>query len=599
MQPGVVPGAVFEFHAARAALGLTPGINSPLTTQAFDTSNNGNHGTLIGAAGSVASGYAGAGTLAAPSRLVLDGVDDYVSVPDAASLRLGTADFTIEIEVKSPFVNNAPSNGGLFSKGCGTTPAIGGWGLKAVGTTTNQLAFVDVSSAGAYNANLSFPNLAAGSHRIGVVRASGVYYRYYDGTPYSTPVTPANVANLTISDPLILGRLRIATTQYLGTEVPLARIYPFALSAAQMASNEAAGTYWPTIDEQLQALPALVTAILAKVNTLPAAPAAVGSAMTLTPDYDRTASAPGLLIIDGDSWASQATYPNAVFAAITPTPDTVNLGVGGQSWAGLLSDAATQVDSYHSASRAYNIVVAISGVNDYHSGSLASAKLPNMVAYCQGRRDAGFKVIVGSCGPDKLVDVAASYDAQRAIHNAYLRDHWPEFADGYADFTADTYIGGDNSPNDQPSSWSNGAHPSASGYGILAGYVTSAVNAIITATQAGAAVVLTSDYDRAKDDVLTPLEAVQDAADAVLLKTNTLGGAGAIEWTYTLTTDYGTPIPDADVWVTTDESGNSVVASGRTNANGVITFYLDAGTVYVWSQKTGYNFTNPDLEVVS
>lgn len=78
------------------------------------------------------------------------------------------------------------------------------------------------------------------------------------------------------------------------------------------------------------------------------------------------------------------------------------------------------------------------------------------------------------------------------------------------------------------------------------------------------------------------------------------GGAGAITWTYTLT-DSGTglPIADADVWITSNIGGTNVLASGKTNASGVVTFYLDAGTVYVWRQKTGYDFTNPDTEVVS
>ncbi|KKM98902.1 hypothetical protein LCGC14_1153290, partial [marine sediment metagenome] len=76
-------------------------------------------------------------------------------------------------------------------------------------------------------------------------------------------------------------------------------------------------------------------------------------------------------------------------------------------------------------------------------------------------------------------------------------------------------------------------------------------------------------------------------------------GAGAITWTYTLT-DSGTglPIADVTVWVTTDVPGVNVIASGITNANGIVTFYLDAGTVYVWRQKSGYNFTNPDTETV-
>jgi hypothetical protein len=74
---------------------------------------------------------------------------------------------------------------------------------------------------------------------------------------------------------------------------------------------------------------------------------------------------------------------------------------------------------------------------------------------------------------------------------------------------------------------------------------------------------------------------------------------GAIAWSYTITeTGTGLPISDVDVWVTTDINGVNVIASGRTDQTGKINFYLDAGTVYVWRQKSGYNFTNPDVEVV-
>jgi len=77
-------------------------------------------------------------------------------------------------------------------------------------------------------------------------------------------------------------------------------------------------------------------------------------------------------------------------------------------------------------------------------------------------------------------------------------------------------------------------------------------------------------------------------------------GSGAIEWTYTLTNSVGgAAIADADIWVTSDIGGTSVIASGKTNQSGVVTFYLDAGTVYVWRQKSGFDFTNPDQETVS
>lgn len=80
----------------------------------------------------------------------------------------------------------------------------------------------------------------------------------------------------------------------------------------------------------------------------------------------------------------------------------------------------------------------------------------------------------------------------------------------------------------------------------------------------------------------------------------TAAGIGAITWAYTLTeSGTGDPIADANVWVTSDIGGANVLASGITDQNGVVTFYLDAGTVYVWRQKSGWNFTNPDTETVS
>ncbi len=90
------------------------------------------------------------------------------------------------------------------------------------------------------------------------------------------------------------------------------------------------------------------------------------------------------------------------------------------------------------------------------------------------------------------------------------------------------------------------------------------------------------------------LETLSDQMDAVG------GGAGAITFPYTLTaTGTGLPIADADVWVTSDLAGLNILGSGRTTQNGKVTFYLDAGTVYVWRQKSGWDFTNPDVEVVS
>ncbi len=61
----------------------------------------------------------------------------------------------------------------------------------------------------------------------------------------------------------------------------------------------------------------------------------------------------------------------------------------------------------------------------------------------------------------------------------------------------------------------------------------------------------------------------------------------------------GDAIADVHVWVTTDISGDTLVASGYTDDFGDVTFFLDAGTYYFWRKKSGYDFTNPDTEVVT
>jgi len=84
-------------------------------------------------------------------------------------------------------------------------------------------------------------------------------------------------------------------------------------------------------------------------------------------------------------------------------------------------------------------------------------------------------------------------------------------------------------------------------------------------------------------------------------KTDTIGGAGALAWTYTLTDEgTGDPIDGAEVWITTDSLGSNIVASGVTNTFGVVNFTLDAGSYFVWRKKAGWNFSpEPDTEIVS
>jgi len=110
--------------------------------------------------------------------------------------------------------------------------------------------------------------------------------------------------------------------------------------------------------------------------------------------------------------------------------------------------------------------------------------------------------------------------------------------------------------------------------------------------------------DAVWDEVVTSGHAVGNSA-AVKLTAAAAGlataqaGLGAIANVVTVTV-LDVPLQGCDVWVTSDEAGTTVVAGTlQTNASGKVTFYLDAGTYYVWQQKTGYNFTNPDTLVVT
>ena len=92
-----------------------------------------------------------------------------------------------------------------------------------------------------------------------------------------------------------------------------------------------------------------------------------------------------------------------------------------------------------------------------------------------------------------------------------------------------------------------------------------------------------------------------DTMEDIYNKIAALVGAGARTYTLTIYEDDGaTPIDGASVWVTTDSAGaNHLAGTETSNASGVVTFYLDDGTVYFWTQKAGWNFTNPTSATVA
>lgn len=119
---------------------------------------------------------------------------------------------------------------------------------------------------------------------------------------------------------------------------------------------------------------------------------------------------------------------------------------------------------------------------------------------------------------------------------------------------------------------------------------------LVIAATAALAATLADMSGAGFDTLLHSLVAIRARGDAAW----STSGSGSTQWTYTLTNSAGgAPISDADVWVTTDLAGLNIVANSRTDAFGVATFFLDPGTYYIWRQKSGWNFDNPDTETVT
>ena len=76
-------------------------------------------------------------------------------------------------------------------------------------------------------------------------------------------------------------------------------------------------------------------------------------------------------------------------------------------------------------------------------------------------------------------------------------------------------------------------------------------------------------------------------------------GTGAVAFTYTLTSQSdGSAIAGVRVTVSDDIAGSHVVAEAISNVAGVVIFHLDAGRYYLWREKPGWSFVDPDTQDV-
>lgn len=71
-------------------------------------------------------------------------------------------------------------------------------------------------------------------------------------------------------------------------------------------------------------------------------------------------------------------------------------------------------------------------------------------------------------------------------------------------------------------------------------------------------------------------------------------GSGAVAWQIQINKSTGGPLPNAEVWVTTDAGGAAVAAGVLVSSDaGVVTVMLDPGVYYLWVTERGFDRQNP------
>jgi len=239
MQPDVTPGASLELHAAKANGGLSQGINSPLTTTWTDTSGNGNNGTLTNFSGTLVSGWDEDG---AGPHIVGDGDLDAVIAPP---ISMGLGDFTAEAWFKMP---NVVDNYGYII-GAGNPNATNPWWSIFVYSDGIMPRWrLGVSPSGSGSLTKKAVPYDTWFHFVVTWDRDGDAVGYYNGIEYHR----TSIAEFSSIDSQVISTDRTALFMY-GMQsggwtskgaCALARTYPFALSATQVAANYNAGADW-------------------------------------------------------------------------------------------------------------------------------------------------------------------------------------------------------------------------------------------------------------------------------------------------------------------------------------------------------------------
>lgn len=191
----------------------------------------------------------------------------------------------------------------------------------------------------------------------------------------------------------------------------------------------------------------------------------------------RTVALGGLVVCDGDSltygektatpWSQ--SYPAQLAGQINAS--VINLGIPGMRIDQLASVAAWRVDGLLSQVPGRNVLVVLGGTNDLAQAATAATVESRLQSYCAARKAAGWTVAVQTIMPAGGT-TPAGFEVQRAIVNPWLRANWPSFADVLVDLAAEPRL---QTTTNTTYFYSDGVHLSATGYGVIAELVRSAL----------------------------------------------------------------------------------------------------------------------------
>jgi len=234
MQPGATPGASLELHAAKASGGTGPGVNSPSTTAWYDTSGNGNSGSLGSAwQYTTSDGWSGAGTAGDPYRLISNGTNNQNRAVDTP-WSPGLADFSVEVWAYLP----APPQPNMSMLYGANFNGPTGWGVYVGSTTIGGFL---TTSSWSDRLGISVNQTTGLGHYAFTFSRSGTIKAYLNGS-YVNQVDVSSKSTLNLNS---AGRLFTYPGPWTLTGgIVSVRAYPFILTSSQITANYNAGADW-------------------------------------------------------------------------------------------------------------------------------------------------------------------------------------------------------------------------------------------------------------------------------------------------------------------------------------------------------------------